>query len=72
MAWGSGRLRHPAFERIGKAMSDVDKAKELLVTITKSRLSGVLDESVIAALQLLLRDYVERARLTEPLMAPRD
>jgi hypothetical protein len=41
-------------------MSDLDEAKESLMTITKRRLSSTTDESVIIAVQILLRDYIER------------
>jgi hypothetical protein len=41
-------------------MSDLDEAKELLMTITKGRHSSIMDESVISAIRLLLHDYIER------------
>ena len=45
----------------GKPFPDLAEAKELLKTITKRTHSNVMDDSVISAIQLLLRDYIERA-----------
>ena len=41
-------------------MSELDEAKELLMTITKRTHSSILDESIISAIRLLLSDYIDR------------
>ena len=46
---------------MGDKTSDLIEAKELLMTITKQAVSNP-DQSVFRALDILLRDYIERAR----------